>query len=207
MVEIKYEVTIDEEGRQDSEIIVFSKYRIKRIQEKRPRNKISRLLSPRYVPVLISEFHDVWLFQRNLDQLEVLSKKLKAKTLRTEAPTQSIAATRYFYSCYPNVNLFKSDFLLLHYLFSNQEENTFYNSESFSLYLLAMKSYTQWIFVAVITYIWHAVSIIFQWDDCRLLAREGINAEQLARDLKSFELKVKIFSIFLLVNNFYFWCV
>ena len=25
---------------------------------------------------------------------------------------------------------------------------------------------------------------------CRLLAREGINAEQLARDLKSFELKV-----------------
>ena len=59
MVEIKYEVTIDEEGRQDSEIIVFSKYRIKRIQEKRPRNKISRLLSPRYVPVLISEFHDV----------------------------------------------------------------------------------------------------------------------------------------------------
>ncbi|TYK25572.1 Nuclear pore complex protein NUP93A [Cucumis melo var. makuwa] len=57
--------------------------------------------------------------QRNLDQLEVLSKKLKAKTLRTEAPTQSIAATR-------------------------------------------------------------------------LLAREGINAEQLARDLKSFELKWNI---------------
>ncbi|KAG5552487.1 hypothetical protein RHGRI_010538 [Rhododendron griersonianum] len=55
--------------------------------------------------------------KRNLDQLEALSKKLKAKTLRTEAPTQSIAATR-------------------------------------------------------------------------LLAREGINAEQLARDLKSFELKV-----------------
>ncbi|KAJ4834884.1 Nuclear pore complex protein nup93a [Turnera subulata] len=56
--------------------------------------------------------------QRNLDQIEALSKKLKAKTLRTEAPSQSIAATR-------------------------------------------------------------------------LLAREGINAEQLARDLKSFELKVK----------------
>ncbi|KAF7814360.1 nuclear pore complex protein NUP93A-like [Senna tora] len=54
--------------------------------------------------------------QRNLDQLEALSKKLKSKTLRTEAPSQSIAATR-------------------------------------------------------------------------LLAREGINAEQLARDLKSFELK------------------
>lgn len=36
------------------------------------------------------------LFQRNLDQLEALSKKLKAKTLRTEAPSQSIAATRYF---------------------------------------------------------------------------------------------------------------
>ncbi|KAK9154799.1 LOW QUALITY PROTEIN: hypothetical protein Sjap_002279 [Stephania japonica] len=54
--------------------------------------------------------------QRNLDQLESLSKKLKAKTLRTEAPAQSVAATR-------------------------------------------------------------------------LLAREGINAEQLARDLKSFELK------------------
>ncbi|KAL1124863.1 hypothetical protein V6Z11_A13G003400 [Gossypium hirsutum] len=32
--------------------------------------------------------------QRNLDQLEALSKKLKAKTLRTEAPSQSIAATR-----------------------------------------------------------------------------------------------------------------
>ncbi|CAA3013120.1 nuclear pore complex NUP93A-like [Olea europaea subsp. europaea] len=32
--------------------------------------------------------------QRNLDQLELLSKKLKAKTSRTEAPSQSIAATR-----------------------------------------------------------------------------------------------------------------
>lgn len=61
--------------------------------------------------------------QRNLDQLEVLSKKLKAKTLRTEAPTQSIAATR-------------------------------------------------------------------------LLAREGINAEQLARDLKSFELKTTFEDVF-----------
>lgn len=165
MVEINYEVTIDEEGRKDSESMVFPNYRIKRIQEKRPKNKTSRFLSPHYVPVLISEFHDAWLFQRNLDQLEVLSKKLKAKTLRTEVPTQSIAATRYFYSCYPNVNLCywypNSDFLLLHYLFSNQEENTFYNSESFSLYLLAMKSYTQWIFVAVMTYIWHAVIIIF----------------------------------------------
>ncbi|KAK6151314.1 hypothetical protein DH2020_013949 [Rehmannia glutinosa] len=57
--------------------------------------------------------------QRNLDQLEALSKKLKAKTLRTEAPSQSIAATR-------------------------------------------------------------------------LLAREGLNAEQLARDLKSFELKATV---------------
>ncbi|XP_047259585.1 nuclear pore complex protein NUP93A [Capsicum annuum] len=38
--------------------------------------------------------------QRNLDQLEALTKKLKAKTLRTEAPTQSIAATRYFFSLY-----------------------------------------------------------------------------------------------------------
>lgn len=36
-----------------------------------------------------------YLFQRNLDQLETLSKKLKAKTLRTETPQQSIAATRY----------------------------------------------------------------------------------------------------------------
>lgn len=35
------------------------------------------------------------VFQRNLDQLETLSKKLKAKTLRNEAPQQSIAATRY----------------------------------------------------------------------------------------------------------------
>ncbi|XP_021844204.1 nuclear pore complex protein NUP93A-like [Spinacia oleracea] len=61
--------------------------------------------------------------QRNLDQLEALSKKLKAKTLRNEAPSQSIAATR-------------------------------------------------------------------------LLAREGINAEQLARDLKSFELKTTYEDVF-----------
>ncbi|GAB4851632.1 Nuclear pore complex protein nup93a [Ancistrocladus abbreviatus] len=61
--------------------------------------------------------------QRNLDQLEALSKKLKAKTLRSEAPSQSIAATR-------------------------------------------------------------------------LLAREGINAEQLARDLKSFELKTTYEDVF-----------
>ncbi|KAF4354690.1 hypothetical protein G4B88_029534 [Cannabis sativa] len=61
--------------------------------------------------------------QRNLDQLETLSKKLKSKTLRTEAPSQSIAATR-------------------------------------------------------------------------LLAREGINAEQLARDLKSFELKTTFEDVF-----------
>ncbi|XP_057982057.1 nuclear pore complex protein NUP93A [Malania oleifera] len=61
--------------------------------------------------------------QRNLDQLEALSKKLKAKTLRTEAPSQSNAATR-------------------------------------------------------------------------LLAREGINAEQLARDLKSFEIKTTFEDVF-----------
>ncbi|XP_059668390.1 nuclear pore complex protein NUP93A-like [Cornus florida] len=61
--------------------------------------------------------------QRNLDQLEALSKKLKSKTLRTEAPSQSLAATR-------------------------------------------------------------------------LLAREGINAEQLARDLKSFELKTTFEDVF-----------
>ncbi|KAI4319612.1 hypothetical protein MLD38_033192 [Melastoma candidum] len=61
--------------------------------------------------------------QRNLDQLETLSKKLKAKTQRAEAPSQSIAATR-------------------------------------------------------------------------LLAREGINAEQLARDLKSFELKTTFEDVF-----------
>ncbi|XP_027339854.1 nuclear pore complex protein NUP93A-like isoform X1 [Abrus precatorius] len=61
--------------------------------------------------------------QRNLDQLEALSKKLKSKTIRTEAPSQSIAATR-------------------------------------------------------------------------LLAREGINAEQLARDLKSFELKTTFEDVF-----------
>ncbi|KAB5524190.1 hypothetical protein DKX38_021939 [Salix brachista] len=60
---------------------------------------------------------------RNLDQLEALSKKLKAKTIRTEAPSQSIAATR-------------------------------------------------------------------------LLAREGINTEQLARDLKSFELKTTFEDVF-----------
>ncbi|TYJ42981.1 hypothetical protein E1A91_A03G122800v1 [Gossypium mustelinum] len=61
--------------------------------------------------------------QRNLDQLEALSKKLKAKTLRTEAPSQSIAATR-------------------------------------------------------------------------LLAWEGINAEQLTRDVKSFELKTTFEDVF-----------
>jgi hypothetical protein len=37
----------------------------------------------------------------------------------------------------------------------------------------------------------------------RLLAREGINAEQLARDLKSFELKVP-FAIFITLNTFAF---
>ncbi|KAF9593700.1 hypothetical protein IFM89_024638, partial [Coptis chinensis] len=62
--------------------------------------------------------------QRNLDQLEYLSKKLKAKTLRSETPSKSIAATR-------------------------------------------------------------------------LLAREGINAEQLARDLKSFEIKATFEDVFL----------
>jgi nuclear pore complex protein Nup93 len=61
--------------------------------------------------------------QRNLDQLEALSRKLKAKTLRNEAPSQSIAATR-------------------------------------------------------------------------LLAREGINADQLSRDLKSFELKTTFEDVF-----------
>ncbi|XP_078160805.1 nuclear pore complex protein NUP93A-like [Carex rostrata] len=61
--------------------------------------------------------------QRSLDQLESLSTKLKAKTLRGEAPSQSISATR-------------------------------------------------------------------------LLAREGINAEQLARDLKSFELKTTFEDVF-----------
>ncbi|CAF2048209.1 unnamed protein product [Brassica rapa] len=62
--------------------------------------------------------------QRNLDQLEALSRKLKAKTLRSEAPSQSIAATS------------------------------------------------------------------------RLLAREGINAEQLSRDLRSFELKTTFEDVF-----------
>eukprot|EP01018_Ginkgo_biloba_P022309 Gb_32484 [translate_table: standard] len=61
--------------------------------------------------------------QRSLDQLEALSKKLKAKTSRIEAPSHSIAATR-------------------------------------------------------------------------LLAREGINAEQLTRDLKSFELKTSFEDVF-----------
>ncbi|KAF6158238.1 hypothetical protein GIB67_015032 [Kingdonia uniflora] len=61
--------------------------------------------------------------QRNLDQLEVLSKKLMSRTHRTDSPAQSIAATR-------------------------------------------------------------------------LLAREGINAEQLARDLKSFEIKTSFEDVF-----------
>ena len=39
----------------------------------------------------------VWFVQRNLDQLEALSKKLKAKTLRSEATSQSIAATRLIF--------------------------------------------------------------------------------------------------------------
>jgi hypothetical protein len=41
----------------------------------------------------------------------------------------------------------------------------------------------------------------------RLLAREGINAEQLARDLKSFELKVPLninLAIFITLNTFAF---
>lgn len=52
---------------------------------------------------------------------------------------------------------------------------------------------------------------------CRLLAREGINAEQLARDLKSFELKVTFFlfyissELILLImcfkDYFVYWCV
>jgi len=46
------------------------------------------------------QVNDLHLFQRNLDQLEALSKKLKAKTLQAEAPSQSIAATRFLYdSC------------------------------------------------------------------------------------------------------------
>lgn len=61
--------------------------------------------------------------QRSLDQLEALSKKLKARTSRLEAPSQAIAATR-------------------------------------------------------------------------LLAREGINADQLTRDLKSFELKTSFEDVF-----------
>ncbi|KAG0496635.1 hypothetical protein HPP92_001177 [Vanilla planifolia] len=61
--------------------------------------------------------------QRNLDQLESLSRKLKAKTLLVETPSQSVAATR-------------------------------------------------------------------------LLAREGINAEQLARDLKSFQIKTTFEDVF-----------
>lgn len=61
--------------------------------------------------------------QRSLDQLEALSRKLKARTSRIEAPSQAIAATR-------------------------------------------------------------------------LLAREGINADQLTRDLKSFELKTSFEDVF-----------
>ncbi|XP_039129294.1 nuclear pore complex protein NUP93A-like isoform X1 [Dioscorea cayenensis subsp. rotundata] len=66
--------------------------------------------------------------QRNLDQLEVLSKKLKTKTLLSKAPTKSVVATR-------------------------------------------------------------------------LLAREGLSAEQLARDLKSFEIKVVFFFCVVITNG------
>lgn len=53
-----------------------------------------------YIWMLVYGFSQLWVrklypFQRNLDQLEALSKKLKAKTIRTETPSQSIAATRY----------------------------------------------------------------------------------------------------------------
>jgi nuclear pore complex protein Nup93 len=101
----------------------------------------------------------LYLFQRNLDQLEALSKKLKAKTLRAEAPSQSIAATRYLYdSCcrFSHVLLFEFTILL---------PRKDYNDIFYYLYCCIY----------------------------RLLAREGINAEQLARDLKSFELKVKYY--------------
>ncbi|KAJ0097308.1 hypothetical protein Patl1_27391 [Pistacia atlantica] len=41
--------------------------------------------------------------QLNL-MLEALSKKLKAKTVRTEAPSQSIAATRKWYCCHSQID-------------------------------------------------------------------------------------------------------
>ncbi|PNX98943.1 nuclear pore complex protein, partial [Trifolium pratense] len=91
---------------------------------------------------------------RNLDQLEALSKKLKSKTVRAEAPSQSIAAT----SCSPS--------------------NPF-------AYLNSGIAYVE-------------IIVLHAQVDCvpSLLAREGINAEQLARDLKSFELKTTFEDVF-----------
>ena len=45
-------------------------------------------------------------------------------------------------------------------------------------------------------------SLCFLLPAIRLLAREGINAEQLARDLKSFELKVKEIKLLLMYKDF-----
>lgn len=106
------------------------------------------------------------LFQRNLDQLEALSKKLKAKTLRTEAPSQSIAATRYLYESYCRISY---EFRMYYYLYPQ--------------FLFKEKNMVISTFICFILFCW-----IY-----RLLAREGINAEQLARDLKSFELKVEYY--------------
>lgn len=52
--------------------------------------------------------------------------------------------------------------------------------------------------------IWSIGMIVFCHFFCmdRLLAREGINAEQLARDLKSFELKVPLNKLIYTLQSF-----
>lgn len=102
--------------------------------------------------------------QRNLDQLEVLSTKLKAKTVRAEAPVQSLSATRSVSSprSPPSICLGEARSAVLRVGFVGGRR------------LLGVYGGLR----------------VLGFAFCRLLAREGINAEQLARDLKSFELKV-----------------
>ncbi|KAJ0040870.1 hypothetical protein Pint_26709 [Pistacia integerrima] len=63
-------------------------------------------LTPRIFERLFSCINEVRfkVFRIQLVELEALSKKLKAKTVRTEAPSQSIAATRKWYCCHSQID-------------------------------------------------------------------------------------------------------
>ena len=96
----------------------------------------------------------------------MLSTKLKAKTIRAEAPSQSLSATRSL-SRTPLVNI------------------------------ETLSAHHRMVFCANCD-----LRLLVFWRDLRfwlciyrLLAREGINAEELTRDLKSFELKVISLSV------------